>query len=160
MVRLFACRTIFLPPSVSVCEYSGSILNKTCGDELCAERDPPWRVLEEQKRGTLVMLIKKMEWKEKEGKLNEAEKVEQKLKPDSKRHWKQGALKVKHHVTWHTPLKLVADLKMATVETDGVKKIIPGQTQTLRATRGTKTLPGDQSSCPTCSLTFTVCTAL
>lgn len=34
--------------------------------------------------GTLVMLIKKMESKEKEGKLNEAEKVEQKLKLGSK----------------------------------------------------------------------------
>lgn len=40
--------------------------------------------MEEGKRETLVMPIKKMESKEKEGKLNEAEKVEQKLKLGSK----------------------------------------------------------------------------
>ncbi len=106
-----------------------------------------------------------MESKEKEGKLNEAEKVEQKLKLGSKQKAKTGSTESETlcYMT-HTALVFCCgSYKVATVGmngVNGVKKIIPVQAHTLRATQETKTLPGDQSWCPTCSFTFSVSTAL
>lgn len=49
-----------------------------------------------------------MESKEKEGKLNEAEKEESNLKLGSNQKWKEGGLKVKHCDVTHIALVLLS----------------------------------------------------
>ena len=72
-----------------------------------------------------------MESTEKEGKLNEAEKVEQKLKLGSKQKLKQGALREESTLLRDTQcFSFAADLKVATVGMNGVKKITPVQAHT------------------------------
>lgn len=104
-----------------------------------------------------------MESREKEGKLNEAEKVEQKLELGSKQKVKTGSIESgkKNKTLVHDThrFSFAADVKVATVGMNGVEKMTPAQ-YTQHATQETKNLPGDQSRCPTCSLTFTMCTAL
>lgn len=103
-----------------------------------------------------------MESREKEGKLNEAEKVEQKLELGSKQKVKTGSIESgKKQTLVHDTrsFSFAADVKVATVGMNGVEKMTPAQ-YTQHATQETKNLPSDQSQCPTCSLTFTMCTAL
>lgn len=78
-----------------------------------------------------------MEWREKEGKLNEAEKVEQKLKPGLKTKVKSGsaereALCCMNMTHTHThSFSFAADHNVATVGMNGVKKTTPVRVPTL-----------------------------
>lgn len=80
--------------------------------------------MEEGKEGTLDMLIKNDgSQKKKEGKLNEAEKVERKLEPGSTLEKKKKVLRVVLHDT--NGFSFAADVQAATAGMKGVKENDP-----------------------------------
>lgn len=122
---------------------------------MCTAKDSPWSILVGSKEGPLVMLIKKDGAKEKEGKLNEAEKVEQKLELGSKQTMKREYWEWKK--TWN--MLIFAAAKWPQWGWMVWSKWPQHRLTRRRLRQESENLPGDQSWCPTCSLTFAMSNA-